>query len=84
MAILVIKATTVLHNYLSTRSDRITREVVDDVSYKPTLAEGFKKIVPNRGNRGSNDAVRIREMFMRYFNQEGAIPHQRKAAGLTD
>ena len=77
---LCVKATCILHNFLRVTSMMATR------GRQPTeeLPEETARALRNVGRMGSNnatrEALRVREAFRSYFNEEGAVPWQHQAA----
>lgn len=70
----IIKATTVLHNYLRCRDDTVP------ITSAEAISESYKKCwksVPRLGSQASKEANDIRDKFMAYFNSdEGRVPWQ--------
>lgn len=70
----IIKATTVLHNYLCSKED------IAAVGTHEEISEAYNtcwKPIPRVGTRGGNEAVEIRNHFVQYFNSEnGSVSWQ--------
>lgn len=75
----IIKATIVLHNFLRQNEERDINSVLETFVDVSTCFEGAAAFT-NIGNFGSNintrEASHIRNMFLEYFNNEGALPWQ--------
>lgn len=70
----IIKATTVLHNYLCSKGDMTSVGTQEDISH---AYETCWKPIPRFGTRSSEEAKHVREEFVDYFYSEhGSVPWQ--------
>ncbi|XP_018360388.1 PREDICTED: uncharacterized protein LOC108759435 [Trachymyrmex cornetzi] len=73
----IVKATIVLHNFLRQNDNDDLTEFINVVDV-PTCSEIRTTAFSNIGNFGSNthtrEASRVRNIFVNYFNNEGALP----------
>ncbi len=75
----VIKATVILHNFLTREKDPMTCEVKDAKQVPP--AHGMKQLVFPRGNRGSKAAIFMSNFLTGYYaSPAGKIPWQKESA----
>lgn len=78
----IVKATVVLHNFLRQNTEDVNcfPETTNNVMDIPTLPEMEIAAFRNLSNVGSNthtrEASHIRNIFVDYFNNEGAVPWQ--------
>lgn len=81
---LIIRACVLLHNFLISKKDScgITGDTVSDNEIVPGNWRAEPCVMGSVTNQGSNNyaatASEVRDMFMRYFNNEGAVPWQYK------
>lgn len=82
----IVMSTCVLHNYLRRRSTTVYapdhnlyRENTDtgtiELGLQPT---NFISLQQSHNQRVNNDAKQVRELYMHYFNNEGAVPWQQR------
>lgn len=70
----MIKATTILHNYLCSKGNIISVNISKEISQ---FYETSWKPLPRFGTRATEEAKNIRAQFVNYFNSEhGSIPWQ--------
>ena len=79
-AVTVVRAACVLHNYLV--KPRHVELVHLGANGQVINPPGWDDLYKTTGNRTANEGIRIRDLFRRYFNNEGAVPWQRQGARL--
>ena len=79
----VIKATCILHNFmreeLCSSNDTPTHGLIDTDAFAAPMVD----LQSMRGNRGSREAMEVREKFSTYFNSSaGSVPWQNSSIGI--
>ena len=78
MADCIVKAMTILHNFVTEPGHAIAHEVInDDVRVQ---RDGLRDIGNMRGYRGTNTAFAFREYLKNYFQGAGEVPWQYHSA----
>ena len=86
-AIAVVKATCILHNYLQEDKSysSVMRQLAPNGPEEPRCLQGLRRLP---GFHSPTDAMEIRDQYMLYFNNEGALPWQeayvRRRQGYED
>ena len=82
-----VRATVVLHNYLSQTNDVITARVLQDgfnISEELRNARGLAPLQATRQRNPCAHAKEVREYLANYFQNKGSVHWQREAAHVQE
>ncbi|KAK0145845.1 Protein ALP1-like [Merluccius polli] len=76
---LCMKATSILHNFMRVTSMRETRGRLATQELPEETVRALRNVGRMGSNNATREALRVREAFRSYFNEEGAVPWQHQA-----
>ncbi|KAK0147772.1 Protein ALP1-like [Merluccius polli] len=76
---LCVKATCILHKFMRVTSMREKRGRLATQELPEQTAHALRNVGRIGSNNATREALRVREAFMSYFNEEGAVPWQHQA-----
>ncbi|KAK0131238.1 putative nuclease HARBI1 [Merluccius polli] len=76
---LCVKATCILHNFMRVTSMRETKGRLATQELPEETVRALRNVGRMGSNNATREALRVREVFRSYFNEEGAVPWQHQA-----